>query len=236
MISGKSFSERCKWVFDPRYPDRPEFRYHLAADGDWIFLNGDFVFRVMLPVAGVKRFVFVVHNSDRAFGESQLRYLLPHAMHIFAINTVVEHPKLTTIPLGFVDRQLPLLPLFDKPEVERDIEIYLNFTPKTNMTKRNECIAAFKDDPRVVVRSNLSLPEYYRDLCRSKFVLCPEGTGMDTHRIYESLFFGATPVVLRNSLSHLYEKLPVCIVNSWADPFVHPPLTQIGWDINTFLQ
>jgi hypothetical protein len=66
------------------------------------------------------------------------------------------------------------------------------------------------------------VPEYFMELCRSKFVLCPEGTGMDTHRVYESLYCGATPVVLRSSLSHLYETLPVCIVDKWTDPFFVP--------------
>ena len=73
------------------------------------------------------------------------------------------------------------------------------------------------------------------DLCRSKFVLCPEGTGIDTHRVYESLYCGATPVVLRNSLSHLYERLPVCIVDKWTDPFVVPEQKPIDWSIKAFL-
>jgi hypothetical protein len=134
-----------------------------------------------------------------------------------------------------VDKQLPLLPLFEKPETDRTIEVYMNFTAGTNTAKRNECIASFKDDPRVTIRTGLSLRDYYTDLCKSKFVLCPEGTGIDTHRVYESLYFGATPVVLRNSLSHLYEKLPVCIVNSWSDPLSVPPSSTVNYDVSAFI-
>ena len=59
-------------------------------------------------------------------------------------------------------------------------------------------------------------------MCHSKFVLCPTGTGLDTHRVYEALACGATPVVLHSTLDPLYAKLPVCILNSWTDPFFVP--------------
>ena len=224
MISGKAFSDICKWVLDPRYPDRPQFQYRFANHGDWVFVNGDFLAELYNRLSAIrtKQFVFVIHNTDRSFGESELTRLLPYSVHIFAINTTVRHPRLTTIPIGFVDRQLPFLREFPRPNVERDIEIYINFTTVTNTPKRQECLRAFESDPRAVVRTNLSLPDYYSDLSRSKFVLCPEGTGMDTHRVYESLLCGATPVVVRNSLSHLYEKLPVCILDTWTDPMYIP--------------
>ncbi len=224
MISGKSFSEHCRWVVDTRYPGREPFQYSKAVSGDWVFINGDLLFGFArhVPAIVVKKFTFIVHNSDRSFGEYELRTLLPHAVKIYAINTTIQHPKLTTIPLGFVDRQLPFLETFKPSSVERDIEIYMNFTTTTNVSKRNECAAAFANDPRVVVKQGLTVPEYYSDLCRSKFVLCPEGTGIDTHRVYEALLCGATPVVLRNSLSHLYGKLLVCIVERWTDPFYQP--------------
>lgn len=219
MISGKSFSERCQWVVDPRYPDRPPFQYARAKNGDWVFVNGDYLAWIahQFPLLAVKRFVFVVHNSDRSFGDSELRTLLPHARHIYAINTTVAHPRLTTIPLGFVDRQRPFLESFVPEQCERTIEIYQNFTAVTNAPKRNECARAFASDPRVVRREGLSVPDYYADLCRSTYVLCPEGTGLDTHRVYEALLCGATPVVLRNSLVSLYDRLPVCILTAWTD-------------------
>lgn len=238
MISGKSFAERCDWVFDPRYPERRRFSYDLARSGDWVFVNGDYIPHLMsgFPfVGGTKLFTFVVHNSDLPFGNPQLRMMLPHANHIYAINTIVTHPRLTTIPIGFVDKQLPLLTGFRGGSSERDYKIYANFSIQTNNLKRNQCLNAFRNDPKLVWRQNLSVPEYLMDLCKSEFVLCPEGTGIDTHRVYESLLCGATPVVLRNSLSHMYEKLPVCIVNAWTDPLVHPISRDVSFDIRKYL-
>jgi hypothetical protein len=165
----------------------------------------------------VKKHAFIVHNSDRSFDSTALAALLPFALSIWAINTTVTHPLLTTIPLGFPDGAVPFTTTYTRPNVERDIEIYANFTVGTNTTKRNECLAAFAGDPRVVTHTGLSKQEYYDDLCRSKFVLCPEGTGIDTHRFYEAVFCGATPVVLPNSLSDFYSRYPVKIIDKWSD-------------------
>lgn len=228
MISGKSFSELCRWVVDPRYPTRDVFYYGRANSGDWVFVNGDFLhsLTLSLPIVPIKKFVLIIHNTDRSFGEPEIRLLLPHALHIYAINTTVYHPKLTTIPIGFVDRQLSFLDNFTPTNEPRTIEIYMNFTSVTNVKKRKECAEVFQNDKRVVLKQGLTVEEYYADLCRSNYVLCPEGTGMDTHRVYEALLCGATPVVLRNSLSSLYKKLPICILDNWTDPLYKPLLKE----------
>jgi hypothetical protein len=237
MISGKSFSERCQWVVDPRYPTRPSFTYNRAKDGEWVFVNGDYLRELhrYLPLLKTKRFTFVIHNTDRTFGQVELIMLLPHANRIYAINSNVQHPKLTLIPLGFVDKQLSLLPEFKGGSSERTIEVYMNFLDRTNSTKRAECRAALAEDPRVYRAEGLSVPEYFRDLGRSKFVICPEGTGMDTHRVYESLLCGATPVVLHSPLDTLYEKLPVCIVSNWTDTYTVPTNRSFSDDVSGYL-
>ena len=238
MISGKSFAERCRWVFDPRYPDKPRFSYASATHGDWVFVNGDYLrdFRSVCPLFSQKRFYIVVHNTDRSFSMAELQLLLPLSFHVFAINTTMTHPRLTTIPIGFVDKQLPFLETFARPECSRDIDIYANFTQTTNDEKRKACITAAMANSRVTWQSGRSVPDYYADLCRSTFVLCPEGTGIDTHRVYEALFCGATPVVLRNSLSHLYQMLPICIVDSWTDTYTVPPPRPVRFDTHMFLR
>jgi hypothetical protein len=238
MISGKSFADRCQWIIDPRYLAKPFFVPSLSKPNDWLFINGDYIymfFDIIRVAFFPKKYTIIIHNTDRSFGQSELERLLPHANHIYAINTTIVHPKLTTIPLGFVDRQLPFLNTFHPESVSRDIEIYVNFTRGTNQRKRQECLDAIKGREGVVYKTDLTVPEYYADLSRSKFVLCPEGTGIDTHRVYESLLCGATPVVLRNSLSHMYAKLPVCIVDKWTDPFYKPNQIDINWSIHTFL-
>ncbi len=237
MISGKSFAERCNWVVDPRYPHRETFIYARAHDGDWVFVNGDYLHELQqrLPLVRPKRFTFIVHNTDRTFGHHELAVLLPHANHIYAINASIQHPKLTLIPLGFVDKQLPLLHGFKGGSSERPNEVYMNFLDCTNATKRAECRAALVNDPRITRAQGLSVPEYFIDLGRSKFVVCPEGTGIDTHRVYESLFCGATPVVLHSPLDPLYEKLPVCIVSKWTDPYVVPTGRTFSTNISAYL-
>lgn len=214
MISGKAFADTCRWVIDPRYPNHPRYLNLTARSGDRVFINGDLV----MSFAHVPRrkHVYIVHNSDQSFDSTKLAALLPTALHIYAVNTTVSHPQLTTIPLGFPDAALPFLSTFIRPDVPRDIEIYMNFTLGTNISKRTDCWAALKDDPRVVVKSGRSTSEYYEDLCRSKYVLCPEGTGIDTHRVYEAILCGATPVVLRNPLAEFYSKYPVKIVENWT--------------------
>ena len=237
MISGKVFSEKCKWVIDPRYPSRKIFNYVESNDGDWVFVNGDFLNRLLeqLPVSSSKKFTFIIHNSDASFDTQKLERLKPYASRIYAINTNAYDNILTTIPIGFVDRQLPFLSTFNPTNVERPYEIYMNFTMSTNMNKRNECVSIFKDDQRVVKKQNRSVSEYYDDLCKSKYVLCPEGTGIDTHRIYESILCGAIPVVVRNSLSHMYEKLPVCILDKWTDQFYEPTQKEYSFTVDYFL-
>jgi hypothetical protein len=238
MISGKSFSEQCKWVVDPRYPTRVPFQYSEASTGDWVFVNGDYLrtFLITIPFRGSKRFVVIVHNTDRPFGQPEFDALRPHILHVYAINTTIQHPRLTTIPLGFVDRQLPFLETFQPSSGDRPYEVYVNFTAGTNTDKRNACLAAVEGDSRVVVRTGLTVPEYYADLCRSKFVLCPEGTGMDTHRLYEALLCGAIPVVVRNPLTPLYEKLPVCILNRWTDPLYVPAPKPFPMSVTDYLR
>jgi hypothetical protein len=76
---------------------------------------------------------------------------------------------------------------------------------------------------------------FYRTLKRTKFAICPQGTGIDTHRVYESLLCGATPVVLRNPLSNLYKDLPVCIVNQWTDPFYEVKDKEFKTDVQKYL-
>lgn len=238
MISGKCFADLCKWVQDPRYPNRLEFHYAVAKHEDWVFVNGDYLgaFLRKIPAVVTKKFHVIVHNTDRSFGFAELHTLLRVAIHIYAVNATVSDAHLTPIPLGFRDCTLGMLATYTPPSIDRTIEVYGNFKVCNNETKRTNCMRALEGDRRVVWRSpDAEFESYLHDLCRSKFVLCPDGTGLDTHRVYEALLCGATPVVLRNALTPLYERLPICIVEDWTDPFVVPTGKTFSTDLRSFL-
>ena len=238
MISGRSFAELCRWVFDPRYPGLPRYMSAKARNGERVFINGDFVheFVKCIPKLYFKKHVFVVHNSDEPFDQAKLNALLPYTDRIYAINTSVSHPLLTTIPLGFADRQVEWATNHVDPCLPREIYAYANFMPHTNQVKRNECLNAIRNDARVTLRSGLTDEEYRKDLCRSTFVLCPEGTGMDTHRFYEALLCGATPVVLRNALTPFYSQFPVCVVDSWSDMYTKAPSNPLHFQAKYYIR
>jgi len=43
------------------------------------------------------------------------------------------------------------------------------------------------------------------------------GFGIDTHRFYESVWLGCTPIVISSGLDDLYKKFGALIVDSWDE-------------------
>lgn len=62
---------------------------------------------------------------------------------------------------------------------------------------------------------------YNELLSTSRFSLCPSGNGYDTYRFWESLCYGAVPIVKQNifykELRRQYPKLPFLYIDEWKD-------------------
>lgn len=145
-------------------------------------------------------------------------------------------PKIRLLPYGFCNNVVPVQLNLKK----RDIVCYCNFTftdisniltseisDKYNRNTtlyykdflRTQCMNYFKTQSSswCTIKSGVDSEEFHKDLNRSKFVVCPCGTGLDTYRIYESSWVGARPIVLRSSYDPLYEKFGCIIVDKWSD-------------------
>ena len=67
-------------------------------------------------------------------------------------------------------------------------------------------------------RQPMSMAEYYRQLMRSKFVLCPRGYAEQTFRFWECLYFGAVPIAVRADYhAQLGDDLPILLLDSIRD-------------------
>jgi len=66
-------------------------------------------------------------------------------------------------------------------------------------------------------RGRMTQEKLWESYSTRLFALSPRGTGLDSHRTWELLFFGAVPIVKSSSLDPLYAGLPVIILDDWSD-------------------
>jgi hypothetical protein len=89
-------------------------------------------------------------------------------------------------------------------------------------------LEALQDKSFVTLGSKTSFEGYLEDLRRHRFVLCPQGNGLDTHRMWEALLMGAVPVAPHSTLDALYTGLPVLLVDDWD--FIDEDLLRQTWE------
>ena len=74
-----------------------------------------------------------------------------------------------------------------------------------------------KYDWAITKDPELSNSNYSEDLSIYKFILSPWGNGIDTHRIWETLYSGSIPVVKRHPTFSMLEGLPIYFYDELED-------------------
>lgn len=97
---------------------------------------------------------------------------------------------------------------------------YMNFSIETYPQERRPVFDMFKDKQWVTVGqtslTHQGSEKYLRSLRNHTFSLCPRGNGLDTHRLWESLYMGAIPVVRRHFGLSEFSDLPICWIDDWS--------------------
>jgi hypothetical protein len=86
--------------------------------------------------------------------------------------------------------------------------------------ERIKCLeAASRTENCVVIFDRLPHWIYARRAAKYKFIACPRGNGLDTHRFWESLYRGSIPVVLESPWARVMKSygLPIVIISSWTE-------------------
>lgn len=99
---------------------------------------------------------------------------------------------------------------------EVDLERYVQ-TVLRNLDGNNKSQLPAESARTHVGGNTASCEAFYEVIKRSRYVLDPAGCGVATHRFWESIYFGAIPIVKRTNtaLDLLYEFFPCMIVNAW---------------------
>lgn len=218
FISGLTFYKISKYNLCPRYDQL--FDINLLNEDDLLFLNLDYYEQFTNFVISNrinKKFTLITHNSDRDFTKDMFTIFENHIKHIFAINCTYQHNKITKIPLGFNDQSTEILDKKDFSFKEKQNLIYMNFKIHHHID-RKKCFDYFNQFNWVDKdQAILSYSDFYDKLNTYKYCISPRGTGIDTHRLYESLLFGVLPIVKKSELDDLYKSFPVILVNDWNE-------------------
>jgi hypothetical protein len=183
-------------------------------------------------------FVLITHNGDVNINLSPP----DNVIKWYTQNVNIIHERVESIPIGLEnDRWFPDMKKKEKmiaklQEPHKNIYeltgnlLCMNFNIGTNTTKRMRPYALLKNKTWVTVKMGQPFDDYLDEIYNHKFVLCPEGNGMDTHRTWEVLYMGSIPVEKRNLNNRFYSDLPICFVDEWeqvTEKFLEDEYTRI---------
>lgn len=167
-------------------------------------------------------FSLILHNNDHWFGEEHLwMFDIPNLRNIYSQNTIISHERLIPLPIGIANSMWEWgdLDVWKdiEPEKEKDHDIYFNFTIEGGCrdVKRPDCYNKLKRLGIPWIESK-EYSTYLRDLNNYKFLVSPEGNGIDCHRTWEALYLKVIPIVDRNTVTEYYSKyFPMVLVDDW---------------------
>lgn len=163
------------------------------------------------------RIVLVTAESDDAVEEGAA--IPPQLAGWFSTNSC--HSGVLALPLGLGNSYCEVTPKADliaafSNTLKTEL-LYINFRPETHQLVRGPLWESYADASRSgeITRhaGNVSREEYVRTLASHRFMLCPKGNGIDTHRMWEALYLGAIPIVERHSSLAQFSDLPILFVD-----------------------
>lgn len=164
--------------------------------------------------------IIITHNSDheisrQGFGEHIKKVKRQFSQNCSFIDE--ENNKLVSIPIGIENRMWFDHDILHRVRKRQDIPktkgVYFFFSLGTHPS-RQECYNALRDwlefnQPR-------AREDYFVELKRHKYAICPRGNGLDTHRLWECLYLDVIPIMLKTDSVNI-GNLPVIYVDSWDD-------------------
>ena len=123
------------------------------------------------------------------------------------------------IPLGIADDFCTLTVKDNFEQTTSEKLLYVNHRVETYPSERLLPYTIFKDKSWATVETPMpkgNTDTYKKQLTSHKFIVCPRGNGIDTHRIWEALYCGVIPIVKRNVVhKELEGNLPILFVDSY---------------------
>jgi hypothetical protein len=217
-------------------------------DGSTIYVCNTAIRTFLNNISDIKyRFVLVSGDSDTTVpydiftsSDEFIKFIdCDKIIHWYSQNCIIDHPKITRIPIGLdyhtlsqcnykwgpqkspINQEYELTNIKNnsKPFWQRKIKCYSNFHFSFYKFGQDRIDAMNKIPKNLMFYEEKEVPrlESWERQSEYSFVISPHGNGLDCHRTWEALILGCIVIVKTSGLDPLYNDLPVLIVNDWQD-------------------
>jgi hypothetical protein len=204
---------------------RPDNNYqNIDKEHQTIYSGVEFVDQALKYIRNNadKKFTLITHNSDNDAEEQDIPYNL---VHWYTQNLNFKHEKVSPLPIGFEN---PFwhpwkeeIILNSKPSRKRIPAPFAQFNPVTNKQDRGLVLNLITRKQVTAYIFNCingqNFETYVENMNTYTYCLCPRGNGIDTHRIWEALYFGCIPIVKRHITHEFEHELPIIFVDDWEE-------------------
>lgn len=180
--------------------------------------------------------VTVFAHSDYPLTDNLLsKYDKPFCKFIFSTNADCYNPKVEGIPHGLTEdcHDTDTHPITGNKQILYDVlnqkkeykyPCYMNFRVKTNYSVRAHTWNLLVGKPfiykKITQDENINLvdrKQFLQDIYDSAFTVCPRGNGIDTVRVWESLYCRTIPIVKRETAMRYFQDLPILWIDDWTE-------------------
>jgi hypothetical protein len=224
IISNENFKNIDKTNLKIIYQDEDKVFYLCKkfelTDNQVIFCNNyllDSLFEILETKKELKNLKLITHQTDLSITRKLFNKKPQSISKWYSINVDYKHPDLVPIPIGLSNEYSPKNIFKSSYEKIKYIEldqkvnkIYMNFQKNTKFFSRSYLEKKLKNHSKVVYEQpNLNISDYLNKVSKYKFTMCPRGNGLDTHRIWETIYAGSIPVVEKLLTNEFCLDLPV---------------------------
>jgi hypothetical protein len=175
-----------------------------------------------------QRKLLITGHGDAGVTRGLVRAYSPNVW--WAVNKEVDDSRVHSLPLGITNdcSDTPIHPIYGNLDSMVEVmntprtiknRVYMNFNVVTYPTEREPVYNYFKDNEWVtcgtIVNTLQGRKAFLEDIRNHEFVLCPRGGGIDTHRLWETLYMGSIPIVRRDIAVQDFSDLPICFIDYW---------------------
>jgi len=220
FVSGDTFRKLSDFIFD----EATTFRPSQVKENSIVFLNPDLI-DIYFHIQHEKinnNYYIITHNSHQEIGDYIEKYLDEKIIHWFALNLDIKNAKTTLIPMGLENlRRLRYgrIKWFKNAKNDKSKMIISSFDKTKNFDERSLIQEKLNESVLIDFITYSNYRVYFKNLPKYKFIICPQGKGYDTTRIWESLLLNVYPIFKENKFTLNLKELgiPAIYLKNWDD-------------------